>query len=145
MNNACELPSIAKKDERLCKMLDDTKTIAIVGLSPKEHRDSNAVARYLQSEGFEIIPVYPREEFILGQKVYRTLDEIPQKVDMVVVFRKGSDTPPIAHKAAQINAKYLWLQEGVVNDETMQIAQEAGITAVQDRCVMIEHKRCKNA
>jgi predicted CoA-binding protein len=99
----------------------------------------------LQSEGFEIIPVYPREEFILGQKVYRTLDEIPQKVDMVVVFRKGSDTPPIAHKAAQINAKYLWLQEGVVNDETMQIAQEAGITAVQDRCVMIEHKRCKNA
>ena len=143
--SACELPSVAKKDERLCKMLADTKVMAIVGLSPKEHRDSNIVAKYFQNEGYKIIPVYPREETILGEKVYRSLDEIPEKVDMVVVFRKGSDTPPIAKKAIEIGAKYFWLQETVISDEAMKIASEGGLEAVQDKCTMVEHKRCKNA
>jgi predicted CoA-binding protein len=142
--NACELPSAGKKDERLCKMLADTKTMAVVGLSPKEHRDSNIVAKYFQEKGIKIIPVYPREEYILGEKVYRSLDEIPQKVDMVVVFRKGSDTPPIAKKAVEIGAKYLWLQETVINDEAIKIATEGGLEAVQDKCSMVEDKRCNN-
>ena len=143
--SACELPSAAKKDEKLCKMLNDTKVMAIVGLSPKEHRDSNIVAKYFQNEGYKIIPVYPREEIILGEKVYRSLPEIEEKVDMVVVFRKGSDTPPIAKKAVEIGAKYFWLQETVISDEAMKIASEGGLQAVQDKCTMVEHKRCKNA
>jgi len=142
--SVCELPSAAKKDEKLCKMLADTKVMAIVGLSPKEHRDSNIVAKYFQNEGYKIIPVYPREETILGEKVYRSLPEIPQKVDMVVVFRKGSDTPPIAKKAVEIGAKYFWLQETVISDEAMKIARDGGLEAVQDKCTMVEHKRCKN-
>ena len=142
--NACELPSAGKKDEKLCKMLADTKIMAVVGLSPKEHRDSNIVAKYFLEKGIKIIPVYPREEYILGEKVYRNLDEIPQKVDMVVVFRKGSDTPPIAKKAVEIGAKYLWLQETVINDESIKIATEGGLEAVQDRCAMVEDKRCNN-
>ena len=145
MSNACELPSVAKKDEKLCKMLNDTKVMAVVGLSPKEHRDSNIVAKYFQNEGYKIIPVYPREETILGEKVYRSLPEIEEKVDMVVVFRKGSDTPPIAKKAVEIGAKYFWLQETVISDEAMEIAKNGGLEAVQDKCTMVEHKRCKNA
>ena len=141
----CELPSAGNKDLELCKMLEDTKVMAVVGLSPKEHRDSNIVAKYFQDQGKKIIPVYPREEFILGEKVYRSLDEIPQKVDMVVVFRKGSDTPPIAKKAVEIGAKYLWLQETVINDEAIKIATDGGLKAVQDKCSMVEDKRCKNA
>jgi predicted CoA-binding protein len=144
MSNACELPSAGMKDERLCKMLADTKVMAVVGLSPKEHRDSNIVAKYFQNEGYKIIPVYPREETILGEKVYRSLPEIPEKVDMVVVFRKGSDTPPIAKKAVEIGAKYFWLQETVISDEAMKIAIDGGLEAVQDKCTMVEHKRCKN-
>jgi len=143
--SACELPSAGMKDERLCKMLADTKVMAIVGLSPKEHRDSNIVARYFQEKGIKVIPVYPREETILGEKVYRSLPEIPEKVDMVVVFRKGSDTPPIAKKAVEIGAKYFWLQETVVSDEAMKIAIEGGLEAVQDKCTMVEDKRCQNA
>jgi len=143
--SACELPSAGMKDERLCKMLADTKVMAIVGLSPKEHRDSNIVARYFQEKGIKVIPVYPREETILGEKVYRSLPEIPEKVDMVVVFRKGSDTPPIAKKAVEIGAKYFWLQETVVSDEAMKIATEGGLEAVQDKCTMVEDKRCQNA
>jgi predicted CoA-binding protein len=145
MNNACELPSVAKKNEKLCEMLADTEVMAVVGLSPKEHRDSNIVAKYFQDKGIKIIPVYPREDTILGEKVYRNLIEIPQKVDMVVVFRKGSDTPPIAQKAVEIGAKYLWLQESVINDEAIQIAINGGLKAVQDKCAMVEDKRCCDA
>jgi len=145
MSNACELPSAEKKNEKYCKMLEDTKVMAVVGLSPKPHRDSNIVAKYFQELGYKIIPVYPREETILGEKVYRSLPEIPEKVDMVVVFRKGSDTPPIAKKAVEIGAKYFWLQETVISDEAIKIAEDGGLQAVQDRCTMVEHKRCKNA
>jgi predicted CoA-binding protein len=142
MSVACELPSAGKRDEKLCKMLANTKIMAVVGLSPKPHRDSNIVAKYFQDKGVKIIPVYPREETILGEKVYRDLDEIPEKVDMVVVFRKGEDTPPIAEKAVKIKAKYFWMQEGVINDESIKIAENGGLEAVQNKCAMVEDKRC---
>ena len=142
MSVACELPSAGKRDEKLCKMLADTKIMAVVGLSPKPHRDSNIVAKYFQDKGVKIIPVYPREETILGEKVYRDLEEISEKVDMVVVFRKGEDTPPIAEKAVKIKAKYFWMQEGVINDESIKIAENGGLEAVQNRCTMVEYKRC---
>ena len=142
MGASCELPSSREKNEKLCKMLADTKVMAVVGLSPKPHRDSNIVAKYFQDKGVKIIPVYPREETILGEKVYRDLEEISEKVDMVVVFRKGEDTPPIAEKAVKIKAKYFWMQEGVINDESIKIAENGGLEAVQNRCAMVEDKRC---
>jgi predicted CoA-binding protein len=142
MGASCELPSSREKNEKLCKMLADTKVMAVVGLSPKPHRDSNIVAKYFQNKGVKIIPVYPREETILGEKVYRDLEEISEKVDMVVVFRKGEDTPPIAEKAVKIKAKYFWMQEGVINDESIKIAENGGLEAVQNRCTMVEDKRC---
>ena len=128
--------------ERL-RLLTTHKTIAMVGLSPDPYRPSHFAAIYMQSHGYEIIPVNPRAvgTEILGQKVYSSLSEIPGPVDIVDVFRKPLDCPPIAEEAVQIGAKVLWLQLGVVNDEAIRIAREAGLETVQNRCVKIEHAR----
>ena len=126
-------------------MLADTKTMAVVGLSPKEHRDSNIVAKYFQEKGIKIIPVYPREEYILGEKVYRSLDEIDFEVDIVDIFRKGEDTPPIVEKAVNLpGIKCVFLQEGVTNEKSKEIAENAGVFYVEDKCLMVEHKRCES-
>ena len=148
MSYACELPSSAPADEKICKLLKETKTIVIVGLSPKTHRDSNIVGKYLQDKGFKIIPVYPREETILGQKVYRNLDEVKEDYEnealIVNIFRKAEDTPPIAKKAISNfpNLKAVWLQETIKNEEVMKMCEEAGIMGIEDKCVMVEDKRC---
>ena len=142
---SCELPSSASADKKLCKILKESKTIVVVGLSPKPHRASHQVAKYLQEEGYKIIPVYPREEEILGEKVYRSLDEIDFEVDIVDIFRKGEDTPPIVEKAVKLpGIKCVFLQEGVVNEESKKIAKNSGVFYVEDKCLMVEHKRCKN-
>ncbi|NPA12016.1 MAG: CoA-binding protein [Epsilonproteobacteria bacterium] len=143
--SACELPSARKADPKLCEILKESKTIVVVGLSPKPHRASNQVAKYLQECGYKIVPVYPREEEILGEKVYRSLDEIDFEVDIVDIFRKGEDTPPIVQKAVKLpGVKCIFLQEGVTNETSKEIANQAGIYYVEDRCLMVEHKRCKN-
>ena len=142
---ACELPSAANADKTLCSILKESKTIVVVGLSPKPHRASHQVAKYMQEAGYKIIPVYPREEIILGEKVYRSLDEIDFKVDIVDVFRKGEDTPPIVEKAVKLpGVKCVFLQEGVTNEKSKEIAKNAGIFYVEDKCLMVEHKRCFN-
>jgi len=142
---ACELPSAAKADKKLCEILKESKVIVVVGLSPKEHRASNQVAKYMQEKGYKIVPVYPREEFILGEKVYRSLDEIDFEVDIVDVFRKGEDTPPIVEKAVKLpGIKCVFLQEGVVNEKSKEIAQNNGVFYVEDKCLMVEHRRCVN-
>jgi hypothetical protein len=142
--NACELPSAKKTDKNLCEVLKKAKTIAVVGLSPKEHRASNQVAKYMQDKGYKIIPVYPREEKILGEKVYRSLDEIDVEVDIVDIFRKGEDTPPIVEKAVKMpGIKCVFLQEGVVNAKSKEIAENAGVFYVEDRCIMVDHIRCE--
>lgn len=128
--------------ERL-RLLTAHKTIAIVGLSPDPMRPSHFAAIYMQSYGFDIIPVNPRAvgQTILGQHVYASLSEIPRPVGIVDVFRKAQDVPPIAAEAIAIGAKVLWLQLGVVNDEAGRTARAAGLDFVQDRCVKIEHAR----
>ena len=142
---ACELPSADKANKKLCEILKTSKVIVVVGLSPKPHRASNQVAKYMQEAGYKIIPVYPREEEILGEKVYRSLDEIDFEVDIVDIFRKGEDTPPIVEKAVKLpGVKCVFLQEGVINEESKKIAKEAGIFYIEDKCLMVEHKRCKN-
>lgn len=122
------------------KIIRDVKTIAIVGLSSKSERASNGVARYLIEQGFEIIPVNPVEDEILGLKSYPDLKSIGQKVDMVDVFRKGEATPPIVEEAISIGARYIWLQEGVISLDSYDLAEKAGIPIVMDRCILKEHK-----
>lgn len=122
------------------KIIRDVKTIAIVGLSSKPDRASNGVARYLIEQGFEIIPVNPVEDEILGLKSYPDLKSIGQKVDMVDVFRKGEATPPIVEEAISIGARYIWLQEGVTSQQSYDLAEKAGIPIVMDRCILKEHK-----
>ena len=142
---ACELPSVKKADKKLCEVLKTSKVIVIVGLSPKPHRASHQVAKYLQEKGYKIIPVYPREEEILGERVYRSLDEIDFEVDIVDIFRKSEDTPPIVEKAVKLpGIKCVFLQEGVKNEEAKNIAQKNGIFYVEDKCIMVEHKRCES-
>lgn len=122
-------------------VLATSKTVAIVGLSPKPERPSYFVGTYLQSEGYRVIPVNPRATEILGEKSYPDLLSIPFPVDMVDVFRQPEECVEIARQAVQIGAKTLWLQLRVVNLEAAQIAAEAGLHVVMDRCVKIEHGR----
>ena len=141
---ACELPSAKKADKKICEVLKDSKVIVVVGLSPKPHRASHQVAKYMQEKGYKIIPVYPREEEILGEKVYRSLEDIDFPVDIVDIFRKSEDTPEIVEKAVKLNGvKCIFLQEGIKNEISKKIAENAGIFYVEDKCLMVEHKRCE--
>lgn len=128
--------------ERL-RILTENTTIAMVGLSADPMRPSHFAAIYMQSEGYDIIPVNPRYvgEKILGQMVYASLRDIPRPVDIVDVFRRPSETPALAREAVAIGAKVFWLQLGVINDEAAAIAREGGLEVVMDRCVKIEHAR----
>ena len=125
----------------LRRILRTCKTVAIVGLSAEWHRPSNFVAKYLQSHGYRVIPVNPRYDHILGERCHARLEDIAEPVDMVDVFRKPADVPPIAASAVAIGAKCLWQQLGVANLEADAIARAAGLDSVMDRCVKIEHAR----
>lgn len=123
------------------QILQLTKTIAVVGLSDDPSKPSFIVARYLQDNGYRVIPVNPRCSEILGEKCYSSLGAIPFPVDMVDVFRKPEDCPAIAQAAAEIGAKVLWLQLGVVSEPAAKIAQANGLGIVMDKCLKIEHAR----
>ena len=125
----------------LRRILKDNHTIAVVGLSADWYRPSYFAAKYMQEHGFRIIPVNPKYTEILGERCYPDLKSIPEKVDIVDVFRKSEDCAPIAKDAAAIGAKALWLQIGVMNDEARQTAEAAGMDFVQNRCVKIEYAR----
>ncbi len=123
--------------------LTDCKTIAVVGLSPKKHRDSFRVAKYMQEHGFRIVPINPNAPEVLGEKAYASLTDAAQheRIDMVNCFRNSEDIPPIAAEAIAIGAKSLWLQIGVVNDAAAKQATDAGLVVVQDLCLMVEHRQ----
>jgi predicted CoA-binding protein len=123
--------------------LADCKTIAVVGLSPKPHRDSFRVAQYMQDHGFRIVPINPNATEVLGEKAYASLTEAAQHahIDMVNCFRNSEDIPPIAAEAIAIGAKSLWLQIGVVNDDAAKQATDAGLVVVQNLCLMVEHRQ----
>ena len=126
---------------RLRRILKDNHTIAVVGLSADWYRPSYFAAKYMQDHGFRVIPVNPKYDEILGEKCYPDLKSIPEKVDIVDVFRKPDDCVPIAHDAVAIGAKVLWLQIGVINDEAARVAEAGGLEVVMDRCVKIEYAR----
>ncbi len=125
----------------LRRILKDCRTIAVVGLSAEWHRPSYFAAKYMQQHGYRIVPVNPKYPEILGEPSYARLEDIPFPVDMVDVFRKEQDIPPIAQSAAAIGAKCLWQQLGLRSQEADRIATEAGLDSVWDRCVKIEHAR----
>lgn len=127
--------------ETLRRILAANRTIAVVGLSADWYRPSYFAAKYMQEHGYRIIPVNPKYEEILGERCHASLLDIPDKVDMVDVFRRTDDVPPIARQAVEIGAKTLWQQLGVVSDEADRIAREAGLDSVMNRCVKIEHAR----
>ncbi|HEX9913172.1 MAG TPA: CoA-binding protein [candidate division Zixibacteria bacterium] len=125
------------------KIFKDSKTIAVVGLSSNPSRPSYSVARYLQSQGYKIIPVNPNEKEILGEKSYPDLVSIPDKIDIVDIFRRSEDVPPVIEQAIEIKAKVVWMQEGIVNEEAAKKASDAGLTVVMDKCMYKEHCKCK--
>ena len=128
-------------DGAIRRLLEQVRRIAVVGLSPKAYRDSHRVAHYLLERGYEIVPVYPREEQILGQKVYRRVQDVPRQVDLVDVFRRSEDLPAVIDDTLAARAGALWLQLGCVDENGARRARDVGMAVVMDRCLMVEHAR----
>lgn len=125
------------------KILSSIKTIAVVGLSSDPTKPSYEVSQYMQRQGYRIVPVNPREEEVLGERAYPTLEEIPFPIDLVNVFRRPAHTPEVVRSAIAIGAKAVWLQLGIANDEARVAAAEAGLPYVEDRCLLIEHRKMR--
>lgn len=136
-------------DALLIPLLRQARTIAVVGLSPKPDRPSHRVAAYLKQVGYRIIPVRPGMETLLGEPCFASLEAIPPEmtIDIVNLFRQAEETPPLATAAVQMmggrenSTRLLWLQSGIINETAMAIARNGGLTAIQDRCLMVEHRR----
>ena len=125
----------------LAKLLRETKTIAVVGLSSNPSRPSHRVASYMQDQGYRIVPVNPNCREVLGEPSFPSLLQVPKEVtiDLVNIFRRPETVPPIVEEAIQVNARGIWMQEGIIHPEAAQMAEEAGLWVVMDRCLMIEH------
>ncbi len=138
---------MAATDAELRDALAGTRTIAVVGLSDKPDRDSNEVARYLQSQGYRIVPVNPMLTEVLGEKAYPSLSEVPAdiRVDLIDVFRRSDQVPPVADEAIARGAKVLWMQLGVENAEAARKARDAGLTVIENLCIMVQHRRLRGS
>jgi predicted CoA-binding protein len=128
-------------DEMLKEILLSTKTIASVGLSSNPTKTSYGVDLYLQRHGYRIIPVNPTADEILGEKSYPDLTSIPEAIDVVQIFRRPEDVPPVVAEAIQVGAKVIWMQEGIVNEAAAKMAREAGLKVVMDACMRATHQR----
>ena len=137
----CEFPTINANRAEIQEIFSIVKTIAVLGLSPDPEKPSHRVAKYLQEQGFKIVPVYPKGDEILGEKVYNSLLEIPFAVDMVDIFRKPNALDPIADACIQRgDIKVFWAQKDIVNNKALSKARDAGMKVAQNMCTMIEHK-----
>jgi uncharacterized protein len=126
--------------ERLLRIYAETKTIAVVGASGDPSKPAHQIPRYLQRQGYRIVPVNPRGGQLLGEPVARSLAEVDGPVDVVEVFRPAEEAPQIAREAVKVGAKVLWLQQGIVSEEARQVAEAAGLTVVMDRCMGETHR-----
>ena len=136
-----KIPTLQNDESVIAGLLASSKTIAVVGLSSKTFRPSYGVSQYLQSAGYRIIPVNPNESSILGEKCYARLQDIPEKVDIVDIFRRSELVPEVVEAAIQIGARAVWMQEGVVNEHSAALARRAGLFVVMDHCIAKElHK-----
>ncbi len=136
-----ELPRDNPTLDEIKGILERSKKIAVVGLSPKEERDSNKVAKYLIKNGYEIVPVNPGQKEILGLKCYKTLEEIPYSVHVADLFLNPTRVPPVVDQAIKKRVGVIWMQLGVIHNEAAQKAREAGITVVMDKCMKQEHEK----
>ena len=128
-------------DQMMKDILLSAKTIASVGLSSNQQKESYWIVSYLRDQGYRIIPVNPTADEILGEKAYPDLESVPEKIDVVQVFRKPEDVPPVVDSAIKIGAKAIWMQEGIVNEEAAQKARQAGLQVVMDACMRVTHRR----
>ena len=128
-------------DADMIEMLRAARTIAVVGLASKRMRPSYGVAAYMQQHGFRIIPVNPAETEVLGEKAYATLSDVPEKIDIVDVFRHSDAVPAVVDEAVGLGVPYLWLQEDVIHEKAAERARAAGMKVVMDRCISKEHRR----
>src|SRR6202051_3799490 len=129
------------EEEAISKILASAKTIAVIGLSAKPHRASFGVTETLQSSGYRIIPVNPLENEVLGEKCYARLEDIPEKVDIVDIFRRSEFVPDIVDAAIRIKARAIWMQEGVIHHEAAERARRAGLFVQMNSCILKEHVR----
>lgn len=125
----------------IAELLRTSRTIAVVGLSASKFRPSYGVSRYMQQAGYRIIPVNPNESEVLGEKSYASLAEVPERIDIVDIFRRSEFVPEIVRQAIQAGARAVWMQEGVVHEEAAAEAQKAGLFVVMDRCILKDHQR----
>ena len=129
--------------ELIAKILEQSRIIAVVGLSSHPWRASHSVSEYMQQAGYRIIPVNPNETEVLGERAYASLEEVPEKIDVVDIFRRSEFVRPVVESAIRVGAKAVWLQEGVEDEEAAQLARAAGLLVVMDRCILKEHARWK--
>jgi hypothetical protein len=130
-----------EQDRAIKELLDTSRTIAMVGLSADEEKPSNVVARYLRDNGFTVIPVNPGQDTILGEKSYKSLGRIPERIDIVDIFMRSDKVLPFVEEAVTLRPKAIWLQLGIANDEAKALAEKSGIMFVMDRCIKQEHSR----
>jgi hypothetical protein len=134
-------PVLHPSDQQIKDLLQNAHTIAVVGLSSSRFRASYGVSQYMQSAGYRIIPVNPNEQEVLGEKSYARLEDVPEKIDVVDVFRRSEFVPEIVDAAIRVGARAIWMQDGVVNETAAQRARDAGLFVVMDDCILREHRR----
>src|SRR6266481_4043685 len=125
----------------ILEILRKYKSIAVVGLSSNPMRPSYSVTEYMQSAGYRIIPVNPNETKVLGEKSYARLEDVPEKIEIVNVFRRAEDVAPVVESAIRIGAKVVWMQSGIENEEAAEKARAAGLAVIEDACILVEHRR----
>jgi predicted CoA-binding protein len=131
----------AQSSDPVREILEKYKTLAVVGLSSNTARPSYGVSAYMKFHGYRIIPVNPNEQSVLGEKAYAALDEVPEAIEIVVIFRRSEFVPEVVEAALRRQAKALWMQEGVIHEEATAHARDAGVFVVQDRCILKEHAK----
>jgi predicted CoA-binding protein len=138
-------PTTDATTDAILELLKNYKTIAVVGLSSNPMRPSHGVTEYMQGAGYRIIPVNPNETEVLGEKSYARLEDVPEKIDIVNVFRRAEEVPPVVESAIRIGAKAVWMQLGIENEEAAEKARAAGLVVIEDACILVEHRKRKQS
>src|SRR6267142_2437885 len=134
-------PTTNATTDAILEVLKKYKTIAVVGLSANPMRPSFGVTEYMQEAGYRIIPVNPNEREVLGEHSYARLEDVPEKIDIINVFRRAEDVPPVVESAIRIGAKVVWMQSGIENEAAAEMARAAGLVVIEDACILVEHRR----
>ena len=133
--------SVNASADAVLELLQKYQIIAVVGLSSNPMRPSYAVTEYMQAAGYRIVPVNPNETEVLGEKSYARLEDVPEKIEIVNVFRRAEEVPPVVESAIRVGAKVIWMQLGIENGEGAEKARSAGLVVIEDACILVEHRR----